>query len=346
MSKTAMTGIHRDSHRSLVEYINATNNINLALDDVYFGKPQAIAGTWREDTVDKNTIVRIVATENSAYRESTLIVYDRLDIGNLGKLLNFKISAYVPETVHDLILPIWRRYGIILSPEEFEDVSLLSVCLNPTEATVYNRKPVSGPLSGLITDTNLSAFDSGTVNDPNHDPGYAPVLPFVNALYRLQPKADALGWIGQVTIEVGEGDAVIGDYLTQEQLPGLNYPVEGDGSNGSAIVYMYGLDFTPVKDVLETYPEDYVVDEFSEDLLDAIKQIDDATGSTLWNLDPLSTEWSLHGAEIVYNGINDATLPTNNRFKYVIGIKLRDDVTTPPGVMYLHYNDPFDPNEI
>lgn len=346
MSKTAMTGIHRDSHRSLVEYINATNNTTISVDDVFFGKPQPIAGTWREDTVDKNTIVRIIATENSAYRESTLIVYDRLNIGDLGRLLDFKIKAYMPETVHDLILPIWRRYGIILSPDEFEDVDLFSVCLNPTEATVYNRPPPSGPLSGLLTNTNLPSFSETTVDDPDHDPGYAPVLPFVNALYRLRPKESALGWIGQVTIEVGEGDAVIGDYLTQEQLPGLNYPVEGDGSNGSAIVYMYGLDFTDVKDVLETYPEEYIVDEYSEDLLDAIKQIDQASGSNLWNLDPEAEEWSLHGAEIVYNGLNDAVLPTNSRYKYVIGIKLRDDVTTPPGVMYLHYNDPFDPNEI
>lgn len=346
MSTTAMTGIHREAHRSLVEYINSANDTDIKADEVFFGKPQAIAGTWREDTVDKNTIVRIIATDDSTFRDSTLIVYDRLDIGKLEKLVNFKINAYVPETLHDLILPIWRRYGILLTPEDFEDAPLESLCINPEEATVYNRPPISGPLSGLLTNTDLNAFDEGTIDDPDHDPNPVPDTPFVNAKYRFSPKSDALGWIGEVTLEVGEGDAIIGDYLTKEQLPGLNYPVEGDGYYGSAIVYMYGLDFTPVKDVLETYPEEYIVDEFSDDLLEAIKEIDDASGSELWNLDPESEEWSLHGAEVVYNGINDSTLPTKSSYKYVIGIKLRDDVTTPPGVMYLHYNDPFDPDEI
>jgi len=30
----------------------------------------------------------------------------------------------------------------------------------------------------------------------------------------------------------------------------------------------------------------------------------------------------------------------------VVGIKMRDNVTTPPGVFYLHYDDPIDPNAV
>jgi hypothetical protein len=300
MPLAAVKGIHRTSRESLVQYINDVNNTNLKVDQLIFGLPGVIAGTWREDATDRNTIIRITATEDSPYRDTTLVVYDRLDTGKLNSLLDFKVKTYMPETTHDLLKPVFLRYGIFLDVEDFVDEPLVNVEPDP-EAT---------------------------------------------PIYTLKAREDAVGWVGECRIVVGEGNAVLGDYLTVETLLGLDYPVEGDGSSGSAIVYMYGYDFTPVKEVLESYPEEYIIDEFSEDLLAAIKQIDVNEGDDLWNLDPLSTEWSLHGAEVVYNGINDATLPTNNSYKYVMGIKLRGDITIPPGVMYLHYNDPFDPNEI
>lgn len=347
MALTAMTGIHRSSKRSLVEYINDANGTNLDVDEVYFGDPQWIEGTWREDATDKNTIVRIVAEPHSNFRDSTLIVYDRLNIAKLAKLLDFKIKAYYPETTHDLIAPVFRRYGIFIPADELVNKPLPEVCLNPKEATIYNRKPTSGSLTKVITNTDIQAFEETSYSDPDAPSWKPPEEPFIDAIYTLEIKEKALGWWGSVVITVGEGDAVIGDYLTQEMLPGMNYPVPGDdGTNGSALVYMYNLDFTPVKDVLETYPEEYIVDEFSDDLLNAIKQVDTGDGKELWNLDSTSTEWSLHGAEIVYNGTNDSSLPTNSRYKYVIGIQLRADITVPPGVMYLHYNDPFDPDLI
>ncbi len=296
---TAM-GIHRTAKNSLVEYINKANNTTLSADKLIFGTPAPIAGTWRDDATDKNTIIRITATADSEYRDSTLIVYDRLDLASFNKLLYFHIKAYHPATTHDLIKPIFIRYGIILDPEEIVDE----------------------PLVNLEADATL--------------------LP----QYKLRAVDGALGWIGECLIRVGEGNAILSDYLTEDQLLGLDYPVEGDGFNGSAIVYMYGQDFTAVKSVLDTYPVEIVLDEFSTDLLDAIKQVDVGDGKELWNLDPLATEWSLHGATVVYNGVNDATLPTNSSYKYVMGIQLRADITVPAGVMYLHYNDPFDPNEI
>lgn len=303
MSYTTATGIFRPSKRSLVEYINSANTTTLSVDELIFGIPAPIAGTWREDNTERNTIIRITAKEISNYRESTLIMYDRLTLDQMNDLFStFAIRAYLPETTHDLIAPIWRRYGIILDPEEIVDQPLSEALVDP-EAT----------------------------GDP---------------VYALTAVDGAIGWTGACVIQVTEGDAVLGDYLTQHQLYGLNYPVEGDGFQGSALVYMYGQDFTAIKEVLETYPEEIVLDEFSDDILNAIKQVDIHSGKDLWNLDPESAEWSLHGAEVIYNGINDIALPTNPSYKYVIGIQLADRVTTPPGVMYLHYNDPFDPNEI
>lgn len=297
----AAWGIHRTSKQSLVQYINAANSINLKVDELIFSTPEPVEGTWRESATDKNTIIRITAKEESKYRDTTLIVYDRLQLTHLNDLVEMEIKAYQPTTTHDLLKPIFIRFGIIIDKDDIIDEALV-----------------------------------------RSDDGDSTVDPF----YTVKAKDTAIGWLGEFTVQVGEGNAILADYLNEPLLPGLNYPVEGDGFNGSALVYMYGLDFTDQKDVLDTYPQGMVLDEFSTDLLDAIKAVDVGDGKDLWNLDAENTEWSLYGAEVVYVGINDVSLPTNTSYKYVLGIKLRDDVTTPPGVMYLHYNDPLDPTEV
>jgi hypothetical protein len=38
-------------------------------------------------------------------------------------------------------------------------------------------------------------------------------------------------------------------------------------------------------------------------------------------------------------------LPTNPNFKYVMVLQLAAQVTTPAGLLYLHYNDPFNPDD-
>ena len=109
---------------------------------------------------------------------------------------------------------------------------------------------------------------------------------------------------------------------------------------------MYANDFTDYKHVLENYAVDTVLDETDTDLLDAIRDIDVGTGKTSWNLDPEETSWSLYGATVTYSGINDGSIKSNQSYKYVLGIRLRDDIVTPPGEMYLHYNDVFDPDKL
>lgn len=301
MTTINMIGIHRPSKRSLTEYLNLANSTELDPENLIFSIPVPTDGTWRSETTDRNTAVRITASHTSPFKDTIVVTYDRLNLADMNQLLDFKIKTRLPETTHDLLHPIWLRYGIFLDADDIVDEALVDV----------------------------NAGDLGP--DP---------------VYTLTARIDALGWTGACTISVGEGAAVIGDYLLTPQLPGLNYPVPGDGTQGSALVYMYALDFTDVKDVLETYPVDLVTDEFSDDLLTAVQLIDTQSGSELWNLDPVDPEWSLHGATVVYNGLNDAALPTNTSYKYVLGLQLRDDVTTPPGVMYLHYNDPFDPDAV
>lgn len=297
----SLFGIHRDSKVSLVTYINKTNNANLDHEMVFFSPPFPVSETYRAGTTDRNTIVRITAREEYRdYRGSTILVYNRIEMGKLNSLLSFTLETHEPQTTHDLINPIWRRYGIIFEPEDIVDEPIINVN-----------------------------------TDPEGD-----------FIVKVKAHHHSLKWLGDCDIILKEGRVEFRDFLTETVLPGMNYPVEGDGSTGSAIVYMYSLDFTDEKSVIETYPVDYVIDEFDEDLVNAFKNIDINEGKDLWNLDPANPEWSLHGAEVIYNGVNDESLPTNKSFKYVMGLRLRDTVTTPPGVMYVHYNDTFDPMEL
>lgn len=282
---------------SLRWMIYQANDHTWSTDTFIFSKASPVAGTWRDEVTDNDTALRLTAKEEASIKGTIVVTYNRLKLEDLNVLLPLKVKAYQPSTTHDLLKPIFYKFGILLEDEEIIDEPLVAV----------------------------------EQVDPEADP-----------IYTLRAVDGALGWTGSCEVQVTPGNALLRDYLLTQKLPGLNYPNNDNGANGSALVYMYGYDFTDHKDILETYPEDLVLDEFSTEFLELIKLVDKGDGKDLWNLDPESTAWSLHGAEIVYAGINSASLPTNTSYKYVLGIKLRDDVTTPPGTMYLHYNDPLD----
>ncbi len=303
MAVVEVTGIHRSSKRSLIEYLNRLNSGDADHNLMIFGTPQPTAGTWYEDTTDRNTVIRITANEESKYQGTVLALYDRLDVSKLPLLIpSFRVNTYLPETTHDIVDAVKRRYGVFLDKEDVLLEQLVDV---------------------LVDNSN-------------------PDVP----VYRLTMASEAIGWVGQLDVPVGVGDALLADYLSTDTLPGLNYPVEGDGTNGSALMYFYGVDFTDWKDTIETIPEGTIFDETSTAILSVIQEADTQSGKNLWNLDPAQTQWSLHGAEVVYNGLNDSALPTKSTYKYVMGIQMRGDMTTPPGVAYLHYNDPFDPDQV
>ncbi|MNH65365.1 hypothetical protein D3C73_173740 [compost metagenome] len=290
--------IHFNSKQSLVNYINAANSSPLTVDELDFGTPQPTAGTWREGLVNANTAIKITAKEASVFQGSRVICYDRLNLPDLSTLANgLSVKCYQPATNFDVLPALFRRYGIVLSKEDFIEEPFAHDGANPTPC-VFKAKP------------------------------------------------GAIGWTGQLTVMSQSGSAVLGQHLTQAALPGLNYPVTGDGSQGSALTYLYGYDFTAYKSTLENYQVGTKLGAADTALLAAIKAIDTNAGKSLWNLDPASTAWSLEGAEVVYSGINSNVLPTNQSYKYALGLLLKATNITPPGVCYLHYDDPFDPNEV
>lgn len=161
----------------------------------------------------------------------------------------------------------------------------------------------------------------------------------------LSAKPTSIGWFGNASFEVSQGGASIDKSITVVDLPGLNYPTPNPGVDVFGSVYLYGYDFTThVSRFLDIVPGALSASDATY-LVAALKAMDVSVGKALWTASGAATTYDLGGATVTFNGLNDTTKPTNPAYKYVLGLTLREGVTTPAGVMYLHYNDPFNPNE-
>lgn len=161
----------------------------------------------------------------------------------------------------------------------------------------------------------------------------------------LSAKPTSIGWFGNASFDLLIGGASIDKSITVVDLPGLNYPTSNPGVDVFGSIYLYGYDFTPHVATLLDYAPGTIDLAQATFLMNVLKAMDVSAGKTLWNVTDVSTTYGLLGANITYNGLNDATKPTNPAYKYVMALTLRAGVTAPAGVLYLHYNDPFNPND-
>ena len=150
-------------------------------------------------------------------------------------------------------------------------------------------------------------------------------------------------------LNVKPGGVGLDTVVTTPALPGVNYPVaDAIAPPASAVygpAYLYPYDFTTYQPTFLTYAPGAMTQTQLDYVLAAIKALDVGAGAALWVDTGANTAWNLTGATIVSNGLNNpATMPTNPAFKYVMAIQLDSTVTTPAGMLYLHYNDPFAPN--
>jgi hypothetical protein len=161
----------------------------------------------------------------------------------------------------------------------------------------------------------------------------------------ISAKTTSVGWVGSVSLPVTAGGSFIDQDLTNPDLQGLNYPTNNPGTDIMSSVYLYGYDFTTyVADLIDLQPG-VISDTVAGKLVTALQTLDVSSGKALWNASSSSTTWSLQGATVVSNGLNSSSLPTNQSYKYVLALDLRNGVTTPVGRLYFHYNDPFNPND-
>lgn len=59
-----------------------------------------------------------------------------------------------------------------------------------------------------------------------------------------------------------------------------------------------------------------------------------------WNMDEHGTEYSLNGAEVVFNDLNHRNLPTFSTYQYALGLSFPERSTGPVGTIYLCWHDP------
>lgn len=287
---------------ALLDHINCANgyttvdNYRFTEDQVILSRPSPIEGTWREETTDKNTFIRVSAIEGGTFKGNATCTYNRLDLGDFRHFRpTRRLPCHEPSTTLDLIPNILFYFGIHLEPEEvFED--------------------------------ELSLDGDG------------------NGVATIRMKDDAIIFYGELTFDVVAGGAFLPDHLVKKELDGLNYPVDDPSTQVSAILYAYPFDLSEHRDFLVEVDEGLLPDETAATLATLITQVDYNEVKGDWNADAESTQWSLAGANVLYNGLNNLQFASNQRFKYVMQIELREDVTIPTGVFFLHYNDPFDPN--
>lgn len=277
-------------------YSNTVPSFRFTTDNVMLSTPAPIEGTWREETTDKNTYIRVSAKEDSTFKGNTVITYSRLQLGDFAHFRPLrKLPCHNVATVHDIIPNIMYYYTLYLDPAEVYD-----------------------------DDLTLDEEGTGTVT--------------------VRMKDTAIIFQGELTFDIVPGGAHLKDHMTVKSLEGLNYPVEDPLTETSAILYCYPMDLSEHRDILLDIEEGVLPDEMAETLAALLLEIDTAGVRGTWNADVEVNTWSLAGATVLHNGLNTLMFSSNQRFKYILQIQLREGVTTPSGVFYLHYNDPFDPN--
>lgn len=163
----------------------------------------------------------------------------------------------------------------------------------------------------------------------------------------VRAKATSPLWTGQITFDVMPGSLPLEEYLTNIAPDQLKYPIDNFKTGSSAALIAYPVNATYFRDRLLTIEEGLLHGDGLATVLEALLSLDySSEGKLLWNSAQGSTEWALEGATVFYNGLNEAALPTNPAFKYVIGIELRSDVTIPSGRFYIHYSDPEDASAV
>lgn len=282
---------------SLTDFLKALNTANstaYTVNDITFGVPQALSGTWQGQVTTRNTGVRVTAKAGGPYQGKRDLTYDRLNLASLTatNLAGFQCSAYNITTVHTLLPMLKYWTGIQFTTDDLENNPLVD--------------------NGDNTSTTT-----------------------------LTAKAGSLGWIGSATLIVTRGAAPIDQLVTVTSLNGLNYPTANDQDTFGAL-YLYPYDYTSYFSTMSAIAPGVIAGTQADALVAMLLATDLGAGKALWVNNPGVTAWNLAGATVVSNGLNTPALPTNSTYKYVMGLQLDPAVLTPAGLMYLHYNDPFD----
>lgn len=230
-----------------------------------------------------------------------------------------------------------------------------AVTYNGRNWCMYNRVQLSAFLNQLPNPTSLAADAPKTTHDLlraiNRRWGMGlETTDIINEPITLDADGkgqvaiiahpESLMWIGSHTFNVVQGDARLDENVTTTTMPGFTYPngsVDHATNYGYAQPYSYQFNFTLRSDLLHAFTTGTTL----TGLADILTYI---TGTTWLNSgsDGVRT-YTLDGAEITYNGLNNANLPTNSAFKYVMIVKTGANCIL-KGNLYIQFNDVDDPN--
>jgi len=149
----------------LVDLINDTNGIDLALSDITFSAPVPVSAGLR------NTAIRITATPDSKYSDYQDLTYARLSLSAMPGIRSRDFLKYQAVTAVDLIPFINAAYLVNLQPEDYYDDPLPDVgALQPGESATFTLRARPGSFVWIGT-VDLEVFaavgDLGSILDEN-----------------------------------------------------------------------------------------------------------------------------------------------------------------------------------
>lgn len=104
--------------------------------------------------------------------------------------------------------------------------------------------------------------------------------------------------------------------------------------------YLIRQDFTEMAGFLEDIPVG-PLDESNQRLVASIlSEYGPVAEQQKWNLEESVNEFSLNGAEVLYNGFNSPNFPTFSVFKHTLCLSFPERSTAPVGRLHLCWNDP------
>jgi len=104
--------------------------------------------------------------------------------------------------------------------------------------------------------------------------------------------------------------------------------------------YLIRADFTELGELMHDVPVGVLNEPDQRLIAQILAECGPQDDKAKWNLNEQDVEYSLNGAEVVYNELNHPNLPTFSHYKYALGLRFPERSVAPVGTIYLCWNDP------
>jgi len=165
--------LYTDIKTALINNLNQLNGATVKVAELTFSKPQATNGKWNGKDVTQNTAVRITATAGASWTGTTVLLYNRLKLSDLGTLIGNVVRVSNVDTIWKLISALNSFYGLTLDQNDFADgaiainsdgtgsvdLTALETSLGWTGTWSLNIMKGDANLPDSVSNTNLSGLN-------------------------------------------------------------------------------------------------------------------------------------------------------------------------------------------